>query len=266
MVVNDPEILNELRNLFNLNLYEVKIWLALLSKGVSTAGELSDIANVPRSRTYDVLESLEKKNFVIMKLSKPIKYMAVKPDDVLSAYKKSLFEEAQHSIRSVEKVGEGPIMKELNLLYSSGTKNIEPHDISGVIKGRTNIYNRLESLIKNAKKDIILSTSAEGLVREVKSFKDLLVSAKKRGVTVRMVSPMNDEVKSTLKEVGSEVGTHRALNDGSRFIITDNNEALFLLIEDEKVHPKFELGLWVKSEAFAKSLNNMFNYMWAGLK
>ena len=56
-----------------LNLYEVKIWTALLSRGVSTAGELSDIANVPRSRTYDVLESLEKKGFIIMKLGKPIK-------------------------------------------------------------------------------------------------------------------------------------------------------------------------------------------------
>ncbi|MBR9690362.1 TrmB family transcriptional regulator, partial [Candidatus Woesearchaeota archaeon] len=51
---------------FGLNTYESKIWTALLSRGVSTAGELSDIANVPRSRSYDVLESLEKKGFVIM--------------------------------------------------------------------------------------------------------------------------------------------------------------------------------------------------------
>ncbi|MDP3765021.1 MAG: helix-turn-helix domain-containing protein, partial [Nanoarchaeota archaeon] len=39
----------QLKNL-GLNSYEVKIWTALLSRGVSTAGELSDIANVPRSR------------------------------------------------------------------------------------------------------------------------------------------------------------------------------------------------------------------------
>jgi len=38
---------------FGLNSYEAKLWVALLSRGVSTAGELSDIANVPRSRTYD---------------------------------------------------------------------------------------------------------------------------------------------------------------------------------------------------------------------
>jgi len=47
---------------FGLNIYESKLWTALLSMGVATAGELSDVANVPRSRTYDVLESLEKKD------------------------------------------------------------------------------------------------------------------------------------------------------------------------------------------------------------
>ncbi|MBN1502815.1 hypothetical protein JW930_04675, partial [Candidatus Woesearchaeota archaeon] len=51
MIVKD-EFLSKLRRYFNLNLYEVKIWAALLSRGVSTAGELSDIANVPRSRSY----------------------------------------------------------------------------------------------------------------------------------------------------------------------------------------------------------------------
>ena len=82
MIVKE-EFLSQIRRYFALNLYEVKIWSALLSRGVATAGELSDIANVPRSRSYDVLESLERKGFVIMKLGKPIKYIAVPPTEVL---------------------------------------------------------------------------------------------------------------------------------------------------------------------------------------
>ena len=65
MIVKE-EFLNKLRQFFGLNLYEVRIWTALLSRGVSTAGELSDIGNVPRSRAYDILESLEKKGFVVV--------------------------------------------------------------------------------------------------------------------------------------------------------------------------------------------------------
>ena len=59
------EFLNKLKD-FGLNTYESKLWTALLSRGISTAGELSDIAGVPRSRSYDVLESLAKKGFILM--------------------------------------------------------------------------------------------------------------------------------------------------------------------------------------------------------
>ena len=56
MIVKE-EFLKKLRSSFDLNIYEVKIWTALLSKGIATAGELSDISDVPRSRCYDVLET-----------------------------------------------------------------------------------------------------------------------------------------------------------------------------------------------------------------
>src|SRR5512137_2145167 len=101
MIVKD-EFLSKLRKSFGLNLYEVKIWAALLSRGVSTAGELSDIANVPRSRSYDILESLEKKGFVIMKLGKPIKYIAVPPQEVVERVKKNMKREADDTQKRLE--------------------------------------------------------------------------------------------------------------------------------------------------------------------
>src|SRR4030042_6799932 len=87
---------------FGLNSYESKVWAALLSRGVSTAGELSDIANVPRSRSYDVLESLEKKGFVIMKFGKPIKFVAVPPEEVLDRVKKNILEEAERETSTLD--------------------------------------------------------------------------------------------------------------------------------------------------------------------
>src|SRR3989344_455537 len=66
-----------------LNLYERKIFVALLAKGIATAGEVSGIAKVPRSRSYDILESLADKGFVVLQPSKPIRYIALAPDDAL---------------------------------------------------------------------------------------------------------------------------------------------------------------------------------------
>ena len=60
-MLQEKQFLLDLRKYFRLNIYEVKIWTALLSRGMASAGELADISSVPRSRCYDVLESLEKK-------------------------------------------------------------------------------------------------------------------------------------------------------------------------------------------------------------
>src|SRR3970282_1923972 len=100
MIVKE-EFLSKIRRYFVLNLYEAKIWTALLSRGVATAGELSDIANVPRSRSYDVLESLERKGFVIMKLGKPIKYIAVPPAEVLERVKKAVKDDADKQVELI---------------------------------------------------------------------------------------------------------------------------------------------------------------------
>src|SRR3989337_2964660 len=113
MIVKE-EFLSKLRRYFSLNLYEVKIWTALLSRGVSTAGELSDIANVPRSRSYDVLESLEKKGFIVMKFGKPIKYLAVSPEEVVERVKKNMRFDADTKIKRLAELKGTDVLEELN--------------------------------------------------------------------------------------------------------------------------------------------------------
>ena len=71
MIINQ-ELVTRIKEHFNLNVYEAKVWLALLSKGVVSAGESAELSGVPRSRTYDVLESLAKRGFAIVKVGKII--------------------------------------------------------------------------------------------------------------------------------------------------------------------------------------------------
>ena len=119
MIVKE-DFLNKLRQYFGLNLYEAKIWTALLSRGVSTAGELADIGNVPRSRAYDILESLEKKGFVLMKLGKPIKYIAVDPKEVVIRVQKLMRENAEDQVKNLDSLRGTDLHKELELLHKQG--------------------------------------------------------------------------------------------------------------------------------------------------
>ncbi len=121
MIVKE-EFLSRLRKIFDLNLYEVKVWTALLSRGVSTAGELSNISDVPRSRTYDILETLEKKGFIIMRLGKPIKFVALKPEEVVERVKKNLIRDAAEKSKRLDRLKSEEILGELNVLFNQGIK------------------------------------------------------------------------------------------------------------------------------------------------
>ena len=94
------DLIKKLKGYFELNIYETKVWLALLSRGISSAGEIAEISSVPRSRTYDVLESLEKSGFVIQKLGKPVKYIAVKPEVVIEKLKNNTVSSAEEKIKT----------------------------------------------------------------------------------------------------------------------------------------------------------------------
>src|SRR3989339_687895 len=160
-MIVQKDFLNKLKD-FGLNSYESKLWIALLSRGVSTAGELSDISNVPRSRAYDVLESLEKKGFIIVKVGKPIKYLAVTPGEVIERVKRKVIEEADQRNKILSNLRESEVLEELNTLHTEGIKLIDPTDKSGAFRGRDKSYEHLSTMIKNAKKSVILMTSKNG--------------------------------------------------------------------------------------------------------
>jgi len=264
MIVKE-EFLSKLRRYFALNLYEVKIWAALLSRGVATAGELSDIANVPRSRSYDVLESLERKGFVIMKLGKPIKYIAVPPAEVLERVKKNLKEDSDERIKRLEELKTTEVLNELNVLHTNGIELVEPTELSGILRGRHNLYSHLELAIRNAQQSVTIMTTPQGFIRKVEGLKPVFEKLKKKGVKIRIAASLTKETKDSLKEV-SEVAEVRHVDSKARFCIVDGKELVFMIMDDQEVHPTYDVGIWVTTPFFASALEGMFNVAWKGLK
>ncbi len=264
MIIKD-EFLSKLRRYFGLNLYEVKIWTALLSRGVSTAGELSDIADVPRSRSYDVLESLEKKGFVIMKIGKPIKYIAVEPAEVVERVKKNIKQDADSQVSRLEDLKATDVISELSNLHQQGVEITEPHDMSGSLKGRHNLYNHMELTLRGAEKSVTIMTTTEGLMRKVEGFKPIFEQLKSRGVEIRIIAPITPECKQTLEDLGNlaEIRHHE---NRARFIVVDGQEVIFMVMDDSEVHPTYDVGIWVNTPFFASALDNLFNMAFETLK
>lgn len=265
MIVKD-EFLGRLRKIFDLNLYEVKVWTALLSRGTSTAGELSNISDVPRSRTYDILESLEKKGFIIMKLGKPIKFVALKPEEVVERVKKNLMVDAKERTKRLEKLKGDEVLEELTSLFTKGVKFVEPSDLSGSLKGRQNLYNHLDMMVRDAEKTITIVTTAEGINRKLEALMPSLEKVKKRGVKVRIAAPIDKNNMKVAKDL-SKVAEVRNLQDiKARFTVIDSNQLMFMLLDDEKFHPNYDVGVWINTEFFASALEQMFELAWKNMK
>lgn len=263
MIVQES-FLKKLRTSFDLNIYEVKIWTALLSRGVASAGELADISGVPRSRSYDVLETLEKKGFVLMKLGKPIKYLAVKPEEVIKRVRRSVEDKAQEHIQDLEKVHETPVYKDMELLYKQGIDKVDATEMSGLLKGRKNIHDHLKTMIGNAEKTLTIVTTQNGFIRKTDSLKGAFKKAKERGVRIRIAAPVDSNIVA--EEIKKLAEVKKITGQKARFVIADSKSVLFMLASDEEVHEAYDLGVWVSTPFFANALEQLFELSWDKLK
>lgn len=267
MIIKE-EFLSRLRKIFDLNLYEAKVWTALLSRGQSTAGELSNISDVPRSRTYDILESLEKKGFIVMKIGKPIKFVALKPNEVVERVKRNLVVEAQEKSKRLDDLKDDEVLSELSSLHSNGIKFVEPSDLSGSLRGRQNMYNHLDMMIRSAEQSITIVTTAEGLNRKMEALLPGLEKAKKRGVDIRVVAPINVDNIEIAKEVSkvADVRDSSGLGINGRFAIIDKEQVMFMLLDDKTVHPNYDVGVWLSTSFLSQAIEQLFEVAWKDCK
>ena len=258
------EIINQLKDI-GLNSYESKLWLALLSKGVAAAGELSDIANVPRSRSYDVLESLEKKGFIILKIGKPIKYIAVPPGHVIETVRKKLIEDADVHDKLLSKIGQGPLIDELKSVYKSGVNEIDPFELTGSVRGRKNLYHHLDRMIRNAEREVIIMTTSSGILRKKNALSAAFKKAKERRVKIKIAANITNDVRSQIEELAGLVELRQA-NTPARFCVVDGKEVVLMPMDDEMTNPTSDVGIWVRSKFFAATFEKMFEVAWPTLK
>ena len=90
--------------------------------------------------------------------------------------------------------------------------------------------------------------------------KPLLEKAMMRGVKIRIIIPRGE-----IEGISSEAGLLEVKNDPSiyaRFMIVDRTQLVFMLADDKKIHPSYDMGFWINSDFFCGALSKMFNQSW----
>ena len=248
----EKQFLLDLKKHFKLNIYEVKIWTSLLTRGIASAGELADISGVPRSRCYDVLESLEKKGFIIMKIGKPIKYLVVEPEVILERVKRNIREDADELSSQMESIKETDEFKELELLHKTGVQHVDISSISKSIVGRTAVNRFVKDLIPKAKSSIVIVATHHHLDRYAKLLKNFMPNFANKGIKAKLYAPYNKTIIKKLMNV--EPADY---NPHTSFITIDGKEMLFM-ISNDSVAPDYEVAVWIDSPFFVNAVNILF--------
>jgi len=247
------ELINKIKDYFDLNVYETKVWLALIGKGSASAGEIAEISGVPRSRTYDVLETLEKKGFAIVKLGKPVKYLGVKPKMILEKLRNNVRTEADERIQSLSNIRETEEFAQLEEIYKSGTDPIKREDISAAIKGKSNISNYLREIIGEAKKEVLICTNVSDILLKTKLFQQTFDVLKKANIKIRLcLSGEESLIKRAEAEFGIKI---KKINIDAKFFIIDRSEILFYLSRSDS---KEESAIWLNSNFFSEYFASLF--------
>jgi len=248
------ELVKKIKDYFDLNVYETKVWLALISKGVASAGEVASISGVPRSRAYDVLETLEKRGFAIVKIGKPVKYIGVKPKMILEKLKKNAVKEAEERVELLSKIKETEEFANLEDLYKNSIIPVKRETMSASLKGKVNISNQLREILQNAENEVIICTDAEDLNSKIKLFSQTFERLKENNIKLKVALTGDEKL---IKALGEKFEMKfKRITVNAKFFIIDKKEILFYV--SKKQGDEDEVAIWINSPFFSESFSSLF--------
>jgi len=223
------EILENLRS-NGFTEYEAKAYVALVGLGMATAREVCEASGVPQGRIYDVLKQLTTKGYLEVQEGSPTRYRAGDPEVCFNSLKEDFCQTIDKLIIDLKK-----------LHYD--TKLPSPfwsiHSDSG-------IQNRLKTLIRNAKEELIIIVrdpeTLRGVVKDLKRARKrvniyILVDKKDKysGMNLRV-----HEMSETLIKFFSEMndnGPEMRMITGwytAFYMVIDGREAITVGQQSEK--------------------------------
>jgi len=229
-----------------LNAYEIDAYIELLEGGQMTAMEISQEANVPYSKMYEVLNSLKDKGWIKSSESRPFKYYPVPPLEAIRFTKLRL--EDKYAL------WENTVSETLQPLYEK-RELVERPDML-ILHGQHAVLTKLEEVLKRASVEIVIA--APEFARPVIAMAEsLLGTGLKKTVNLKLMVAGKKEDWLFLKKCGvSELRIRDHMFGGG--VIADGKEALLFLGED-----KPSLVIWSNHVGLVGFAREYFQFLWA---
>lgn len=226
--------------------YEANAYLLLLEKGALTAKQISYGAQIPYSKVYQTLNSLEKKGWIESTRKRPSKYFPKSPETALKTAKGAF----ENEWLQIEKT----ITDELIPIYEK-LKTKEKYDV-WILRGTLNIISKFKEMAKKCRQEMLIALPfiKEGFLMD---FYQLLSSfaGDKVQVCFMMLEGLSENMYRAFSKIG-EVRCRTKMFGGGA--ISDGSEVL-LLFSDERGEIS---AIWSDHPGLAALAKDYFNYLW----
>ncbi|MCU4716922.1 HTH-type sugar sensing transcriptional regulator TrmB [Halapricum hydrolyticum] len=144
--------------------YEAKAYLTILEHGELTAAEIAEYTDIPQPRVYDTVRSLSDSGLVELRESRPMKVLAIDPEEAFADYRDSL----------------SSLVEGLNERYTKPAREAEGVSL---VKSRPTMLRYLEDVIQSAEYELMVSLTPDLLER----YHETLASVQSGGVAVEIL-------------------------------------------------------------------------------
>ncbi|WP_405294157.1 TrmB family transcriptional regulator [Methanobrevibacter sp.] len=233
-----------------LTMYEAQAYVTLTSLISSTASEVAEKSGIPRSKIYDVLKGLVKKDYIEVEDGRPLTYNVKSPVEVLSREKEKLNSEIDDCITR------------LTNIYENGMSQVQAPiwRIYGVEK----IINQEVEIIKRAKNTVnmrigfLFEGEGEALIKAFKNKRNLQVN-----ILASPICYINNEEVDIIKMFKDQgISIQKADIPFVKVLISDSKEMMHTYTkfsEDKReVLPETAIGIWNKYEDVARNYDERF--------
>ena len=229
-----------------LSAYEIDAYLVLLEGGQMTAMEISQQANVPYSKMYEVLNQLKEKGWIKSSETRPFKYYPVPPLEA-TRFTKLRLEDKYLGWENV-------VAETLQPLYEK-RELVERPDML-ILRGQQAVLSKIEEVLKKASIEIVIA-APEFAKPVIAMAEPLLGSGLKKTVKVKLMAAGKKEDWLFLKKFTglNELRIRDHMFGGG--IIADGKEAMLFLGEDKPT-----LVIWSNHVGLVGFAREYFQFLW----
>ncbi|HUJ84893.1 MAG TPA: helix-turn-helix domain-containing protein [Candidatus Acidoferrales bacterium] len=255
--------------ILGLSKREIQVYMFLAKSGVQSTSFVAKRLKMERVQAYRTFKKLQEKGFIEATLERPTRFTIV------------AFEALVDSFITAKKNEVSNLTDQKSTLLTawqsiSAPESEYPVAKFSIITGKKKIHSKMLSMIEEANHDVIILTTALGLIQEdiAGVFDSALNVSQDRKVQLQIITDISPENYKIVEKIDRTIAEdklamklrHVGMTSKffPRFLIKDEeeamlyapfgNEASVLNLEDE--------GLWINDKMFISVLKAFFGQMW----